>query len=82
MIPTKTVKDSKEECGSNNDSGSLITTSPYSWPKFKGPEPINSSGYVGLNLVKNNPHISDLLRKNPTVLNKPNKLLNQQTNKE
>ena len=28
-IPIKTIKDNNEECGSKNDSGLLITISPY-----------------------------------------------------
>ena len=77
--PINTTRDNKEECGSRNDSGSLMTISPYNWPKFNGPEPINSSVYVGLYLAKNSPHISDLFRKNPKVLNKPKILPNSET---
>ena len=71
-IPKNTIKDRNEECGSKKESGLLIATSPYNCPKFKGPEPTRSSMKVGLYLEKNNPHISDLFKKNATTLNKEN----------
>ena len=77
-IPINKIKDSTDECGSKKDSGLLIITSPYSWPKFIGPEPNNSSIKVGLYLAKNKPHISDLLRKYAIVLKKPKIPLNNE----
>ena len=67
--PKNTIKDKNDEWGSNKESGLLMTISPYNCPKFKGPEPTRSSIKVGLYLEKNNPHISDLFRKNATTLN-------------
>tara|TARA_A100000164_G_scaffold345724_1_gene345773 strand:- start:144 stop:446 length:303 start_codon:yes stop_codon:yes gene_type:complete len=72
ITPKNTIKDRSDECGSKKESGLLMTTSPYNCPKFKGPEPTRSSIKVGLYLEKNNPHISDLLRKNARTLNKEN----------
>ena len=72
IIPKNTMKDKIDECGSKSDSGSLTITSPYSWPKFKGPDPNKSSINVGLNLEKNNPHISDLFKKKAKLLKNPN----------
>ena len=72
ITPKNTIKDRSDEWGSKKESGLLMTTSPYNCPKFKGPEPARSSIKVGLYLEKNNPHISDLLRKNARTLNKEN----------
>ena len=71
IIPRNTMKDKIDECGSNKVSGSLTKISPYSWPKFKGPDPNKSSINVGLNLEKNNPHISDLFKKKAMLLKNP-----------
>ncbi len=71
IIPRKTMKDRIEECGSRKDSGLLTTTSPYSWPKFNGPDPNKSSINVGLNLEKNSPHISDLFKRKAKLLKNP-----------